>query len=99
MTAPARRAIRLIQECIEQGKFILTTHFSRRMDERAFFWPDVLATIEDPRGVRSGGLDELGRPIWLVTGRVGGRLFVEIVCVLDKYEHGDQAVFVTLYWK
>jgi|ERR1700722_3722939 len=98
MTASARHALELIRECVEEGRYTLTPHFSRRMDGRGLFWPDVVAVIENPRDVRSGGLDDGGRPKWLVAGRVSDGLAIEFVCILDIDENGNTTLFVTIYW-
>jgi hypothetical protein len=99
MTPAARNALHLIRKCIDADRFILTAHFSQRMDERGMVWPDVIAAIDDPIEVRSGGSDEVGRPKWHIAGRAADRLKFELVCILDEDEAGHTTVFVTLFWE
>jgi hypothetical protein len=99
MAPTARRALRLIRRCVEESRFILTTHFSHRMDERGLVWPDVLAAIDEPSGVRFGGLDEIGRHKWIIAGRAADGLEVELVCIWDEDDNGDTTILVTMYWE
>jgi hypothetical protein len=60
-------------------------------------WPDILAVLDAPASVRSGGQDRWGRPKWLVSGTAADELPIEVVCVLDEDERGDVTVFITMY--
>jgi hypothetical protein len=99
MAPSARHALGLIRGCIGADRFILTAHFSKRMDLRGLVWADVLATLDDPADVRPGGDDEHGRPKWLIAGAAADGLDLEVVCVLDKDDQGHRTVFVTIYWE
>src|SRR5258708_1736069 len=99
MTSEARTALRIIRESIDDGRVIVTAHFSERMDERGLMWPDVLSAIESPTDVRDDGLDRIGRPKWIVGGPTSDDVPIEIVCVLDEDEAGNAIVLVTLYWE
>ena len=99
MTSAARLALEVIRQCIEDERFILTTHFVERMDQRGVVWPDLLTAIDNPDEVHSGGLDEAGRPKWLVAGQAADGLDVELVCALDEDDDGHTTVFITVYWE
>jgi len=97
MTAKARRAIAVIRRCVRADRFSVTVHFSRRMGQRGLFWPDVQVVIDHPGVVRPGGVDEFGRPKWIIGGHaaIGGNR--EIVCAIEIDESGTE--FLTLYWE
>ncbi len=97
MTAEARRAILVIRACIAADRYALTVHFNQRMQQRGLFWPDVVAAIEDPKDVRSGGVDNYSRPKWIVRGDAAGGDQIEIVCAIELDE--GETVFITLYWE
>jgi len=97
MDAPARKALSVIRRCVARGRYLLLSHFTERMDERGLFWPDVLAVLDEPTGVRPGGSEWWGRPKWLIAGRSASGDVLEIVCVLDKDERGNVTVFITMY--
>jgi hypothetical protein len=98
MDLAARAALEIICECVNSGRFVMTRHFTERMDQRGLVWPDVLAIIEEPADVRDGGPDNFGRPKWLVSGEASDGLQAEIVCVLDADSAGNTTVLVTIYW-
>jgi hypothetical protein len=97
VTAEARRAIAVIRECIQEDRYALTVHFSRRMQERGLFWPDVQAVIDNPDDVRSQGMDYYNRPKWIISGEntVAGEIV--IVCAIEIDE--TETEFITLYWE
>lgn len=97
MDVAARKALALIRRCVACGRYLLLLHFTERMDERGLFWPDVLAVLDAPKGVRSGGLDRWERPKWLISGTTADELPMEVVCVLDEDERGNVTVFITVY--
>jgi len=97
MDVEARRALLTIRACVARGRYRVLTHFTQRMDQRGLVWPDVLAVLDAPGAVRSGGRDRFGRPKWLVGGTATAGDPLEIVCVLDVDEHGEHTVFITLY--
>ena len=102
MDAGAHEAVAIIRGCVETGRYRVTQHFTRRMDERGLFWPDVLAVLDEPGDVRDGGADDRGRPKWIIAVNAaasGGQpQRVELVAVLDESEAGDLTVFITFYW-
>jgi hypothetical protein len=92
----ARRAITVIRACIEADRYALSIHFSQRMRQRASFWPDVQAVINDPNEVRPQGMDEFNRPKWIISSDIGlGD--VEIICAIEIDE--TETEFITLYWE
>jgi len=97
VTAEARRAILVIRRCIATDRYALTVHFNQRMQQRGLFWPDVVAAIEDPGEVRSGGVDNYGRPKWIVCGDAATGDQIEIVCAMELDERETE--FITLYWE
>ncbi|HET6246886.1 MAG TPA: DUF4258 domain-containing protein [Tepidisphaeraceae bacterium] len=99
MTSEARVALAFIRKSFDEERYIITTHFAERMDERGLMWPDVLCVVDDPTGVRNDGLDRLGRPKWVVEGPASDDLPIEIVCVLDEDNDGNTTVLITLYWE
>ena len=96
MSAEARRAVATIRYCIETGKYSVTLHFSRRMEQRSLFWPDVEAVIDHPQDVRSQGMDEYNRAKWVVTGEAADGHEIGIVCAIESNEDGTE--FITIYW-
>ncbi len=97
MDSKARRALRIIRECVAEGRYRLTRHFLERMDERGFFWPDIVAILDEPSGVRSDGRDEFDRPKWVVSGDAPDGVPIDIVCVFDEDDQGRQTIFITVY--
>lgn len=97
MDAKARQALSVIRCCVAAKRFIVLPHFLKRMDQRGFFWPDVLAVLDRPDNVRRSGRDRFDRPKWIVTGVTVDGLSIEMVCVLDTDERGDATVFITIY--
>src|SRR5579863_8673088 len=92
-----KEALRIIRRCIAHGRYAMTLHFRQRIGERGLVWPDILAVIDSPSGVRSGGLDEFDRDKWILWGIAGDGLGIELVCALDEDKQGDFTVLVTLY--
>ena len=97
MDAKTRKALSVIRRSVDDGRYRLTMHFTQRMDQRGMFWPDVLAVLDDPTGVRPDGRDRYDRPKWRLAGTATDGWELEIVCVLDVDEHGDVTVFITIY--
>ena len=97
MTPAARRARAAIRRCLAAERFIILPHFTQRMEERGMAWGDVLAVFDDTRDVCDAGRDRLRRPKWIAAGRTIDGLDIEIVCVLDVDDAGDQTVFITIY--
>lgn len=87
----------VIRDCMETDRYALTVHFSRRMDERGLFWPDVQAVIDAPEDVRSRGVDEFGRPKWTVCGKAAFDEDIEIVCAIELDD--TETEFITIYWE
>jgi Domain of unknown function (DUF4258) len=97
MAAEARRAIKVIRECIKADRYALTDHFYQRMEERGLFWPDVELAIDNPKDVMSQGMDEYHRPKWIISGPTASGADIEIVCAIEIDE--NQTEFITLYWE
>jgi hypothetical protein len=97
MDAEARKALGIIRRCVASGRYVLLPHFRERMDQRAMFWPDVLAVLDDPADVRDGGPEDLGRPKWIVSGVAPDGLTLEMVCVLHRDGRGNVTLFITAY--
>ena len=95
----AKKAIRLIQQCIRDERYATTAHFDQRMDERCLFLTDALAVIDDPHSVRDDGLDNEGRPKWLLAGVTTDLLRLEIVVVIDQDENGNEVLLFTIYYE
>lgn len=74
-------------------------HFVRRMDERGMVWPDALAALDAPTGVRADGADDWGRARWIVSGKAGDGLPLSIACVIGRDAAGEVMVFVTMFWE
>jgi hypothetical protein len=98
MNDAARAALKVIRDCVDAGRYVVSRHFTERMDQRGLVWPDVVAVIEEPSDVFDGGPEQFGRPKWIVAGDAADGLQVEIVCVLDDAGAGETTVFVTLYY-
>lgn len=97
MDAKARRAWSSIRRCVEDGRYLVLTHFMQRMDERGLVWPDVLSVLHDPTDVRDGGPEQWGRPKWIVEGQAADGHPLSVVCVLDRDEQGRLTVFITAF--
>jgi hypothetical protein len=91
------KALAIIRKCVRADRYFLLAHFRQRMTERGLIWPDVLAVLDVPTEVRSGGLDRFGRDKWLVRGIAADGLDIELVCALDLDDKGEVTVFITLY--
>jgi hypothetical protein len=57
----------------------------------------VLAVLDDPTSLRHDSPDRWGRPKWIIAGKSAGGDDLELVCVLDRNEHGELTVFITIY--
>jgi hypothetical protein len=99
MDRESKKALATIRRCLDRRRYRVLQHFTRRMDKRGLFWPEVLAVIESPASVRDGGLDRHDRPKWMISGAAADGLQIEVVCVIDVDEQGEAAVFITLYWE
>jgi hypothetical protein len=99
MNATARKALRVIQECVDSGRYRVLSHFVGQMDLRGLFWADVQAVIDSPQALRDDGQDRFGRPKWRVCGQTTDGMDGEIVCALDRDELGNLTVFITAYWQ
>ena len=97
MDVAARKALALIRRCVARGRYRLLPHFTERMDERGLFWPDVLAVLDRPGGVRDDGRDRYGRPKWIIVGETPDGVALELVCAIDADERGRLTVFITIY--
>ena len=97
MNAKSRKALGAIRQCVEDGRYRLLRHFVERMDQRGLFWPDVLTVLDAPTSVRDDGPDRWDRPKWIIAGESAGGDALELVCVLDRNEHGELTVFITIY--
>jgi hypothetical protein len=97
MNFDSGKALAAIRNCVRTDHFLLLAHFWQRMTQRGLIWPDVLAVLDEPTEVRSGGLDRFGRDKWLVRGIAADGLDIELVCALDLDDKGEVTVFITLY--
>jgi hypothetical protein len=97
MDAKERKALSTIRRCVAAGRYRVKLHFAQRMDERGMFWPDVQAVVDSPASIRDGGLEQCGRPKWILSGTAADGLSIEMVCVLDTDERGELTVFITIY--
>ncbi len=97
MDAKARKALAVIRLCVAARRYRVLRHFTQRMDERGWFWPEVRTILDDPTDVREGGPKRRGRPKWIVVGESASGEKLELVCVLDVDEHGRATVFITIY--
>jgi hypothetical protein len=99
MNRKAQRALDVIRECVAAGRYRVLAHFTRRMDERGLYWPDIRAVLASASAVEDEGTDDFGRPKWRVAGRATDRLELEIICALDTDAAGCVTVFITAFWK
>lgn len=97
MNAKARKALETIRDCVHRKRYRVLPHFIQRMDERGFFWPDILAILDRPGSVLYDGFDQFERPKWLVSGKTPDSVSCELVCVIDADERGRRTVFITIY--
>jgi hypothetical protein len=67
------------------------------MEERGLFWPDVQAVINHPEEVKSQGMDEYGRPKWIIRGEAVLGDDIQIVCAIEINQ--SETEFITLYWE
>lgn len=67
------------------------------MEQRGLFWPDVRAVIDDSNEVKPQGMDEYGRPKWIISGSAAFGGDIEIVCAIETDETDME--FITLYWE
>jgi len=99
VTAAARRALKIIQECLAADRFVVLPHFAKRLDQRGLFWPDIEAVIDSPQDVQRGGKDRWDRSQWILRGKAADGLDLSIVCAIDHDEPGHATVFITIYWR
>jgi hypothetical protein len=99
VNAKARQALKVIQACVASGRYRVLAHFTRRMDQRGLFWPDIACVIFSPSDVQDDSMDDFGRPKWKVTGKTSDGLRLEIICAMDRNKQGNLTVFITVYWK
>jgi len=97
MDAKARKALETIRDSVAAKRYTVSQHFTQRMDERAFFWADVLAVLDRPGKVRDDGRDKWGRPKWKISGNTPDGVALEMVCAIETDERGRSTVFITLY--
>lgn len=97
MDAKARRALTIIRDCVAEDRFMVLPHFTHRMNQRGFFWGDVLAVLDSPTTVRDDGRDRYDRPKWIVAGSTADDLVIEMVCAIDTDDRGRTTVFITIY--
>jgi hypothetical protein len=51
----------------------------------------------DPEDVRSQGMDEYGRPKWIIHGEAALGYDIQIVCAIEIDQ--TETEFITLYWE
>lgn len=91
----ARQALETIRDCVVADRIRLTQHFLIRLAERDIYWTDVLTVIDSPRSLRGDGVDDAGRPRWLISGTSVDGIEMEIVCAIGR----DMVIFITIYWE
>lgn len=99
MTPEARKTLRTIRRCVAADRVLVLPHFIQRMDERGLVWPDVLTVLDAPATVQADGMDDWGRPRWIVSGEAADGLSASMVCVLSRDARGESTVFITLFWE
>lgn len=99
MRGASGKALSVIRECVDRGRYGVLPHFLHRLDQRGLFWPGVQSLLDSPSSVRFGRRDEWDRDKWLISGRAADGQDLEVVRVLDVDEHGETVVFITVYWK
>lgn len=99
LNAHARQALSTIHRCIAAERFLLTEHFTKRLDHRSFFWADVLAALDRPARVDADGFDHAGRSRWIVQSRAADGVAMGLVCAIGRDDHGDLTVFITAFWE
>jgi pentatricopeptide repeat protein len=97
MHSEPKAALGIIRSCVRAGRYRLLKHFRDRMTRRGLVWADVLAVLDKPAEVRSGGPEKHHRPKWVLTGSAADGLEIEFVCVFEDDEHGNWVLFITLY--
>ncbi len=97
MDAEAREALDVIRACVRANRYRLLKHFRDRMAMRGLLWADVLAIIDEPANVRSGGPETHLRPKWVLAGIAADGLDLEFVCVFEEDKRGTEVVFITIY--
>ncbi len=98
MDTRERHALAVIRRCVRKDRYLVLPHFTRQMDARGLFWPDVQCVLDQPGIVRDDGDDDQGRPKWVISGKTTDRMDLALVCVLDVDSRGDFTVFITSYW-
>jgi hypothetical protein len=93
----AATALATIRRCVRLDRVVLLPHFRERLAIRGLLWTDVLTVLDAPRRVEDGGLEERGRPKWIIAGDGVDGQPLECVCVLDRDASGNVTVFVTVY--
>lgn len=99
MKAKFRKVLSEIQACTACERYLVSKHFTQRMDRRGLFWPDIQDVIASPSKVQDAGFDKIGRKKWILSGRASDGLKLEVVCILDFDDNGNIVVFITVYWK
>ncbi len=97
MDAKARKALTVVRDCLADDRYVVSVHFTKRLNERGFFWPDVLAVVDSPSRVVDDGRDRFGRPKWIVAGHTADDVEIELVCAIDTDDRGRLTVFITIY--
>lgn len=99
MDDDARRALATVRRCLASERYLLLPHFLQRMDERGMVWPDVVAVIDELASVVPDGVDDWGRPRWIIAGDAPDGLSLGVVCVIGRNAADVVTVFITLFWK
>jgi hypothetical protein len=97
MKPDLRQALAVVRRCVAAGRYVLLPHFTRRMDQRGFVWPDALLVLTEATRVQHNGLDHHGREKWIIGGTTADGVPLDMVCVLDTDEYGSITVFITAY--
>lgn len=62
-------------------------------------WADVLAVFDAPTEVLDRGVDDVGRPRWIVRGKAANGQVMAAVCAIGRDAMGDLVVFITAFWE
>lgn len=99
MDKASAQAVSTIRRCIARDRVRLTMHFRVRLTERGVLWADVLTLFDEPLRVKSDGIDDEGRPRWIVHGASADRAAMTVVCAIGRDQSGELTVFVTAFWE
>jgi hypothetical protein len=98
MNRKARRALTIIRQCVDDGRYRISRHFTQRLDERGLVWADVMTILESPTDMRDEGADDYGRAKWRISGSAANGLKAAVVCAIGRDSEGHATLFITIHW-